>query len=135
MNEKNETTGSSTNGRETILIAEDEEIVKHFLQKSLEREGFRVLAASNGEEALASFRENMEDISLVLTDVVMPIKSGIELHNEIIAIRPDTRFLFISGYTSDFIMEQDEADNRVAFITKPFEKQVVINKIREMLGE
>lgn len=135
MNEKKETTGSSSNGPETILVAEDEEIVKHFLQRSLEREGYRVLTASNGEEALARFMENMEDIDLVLTDVIMPVKSGIEVHDEINAIRPDTRFLFISGYTSDFIMNKGETDSKVAFITKPFEKQVVINKIREMLDE
>ncbi len=133
MNRKNDPAGLSSNGSKTILVVDDEEIVKHFLQRFLEREGFRVLAASNGEEALARFRENVADISLVLTDVVMPVKSGVELHNEIKLINPETRFLFISGYTSDQMMINSESDKKIGFITKPFEKQAVIAKLREML--
>ncbi len=133
MNERKETTGMSSNAPETILVAEDEEVVNYFLQRSLEREGYRVLIASNGEEALQRFRENMEAVSLVITDVVMPIKSGIEVYNEISVIKPETRFLFISGYTSDLLVGKIESDKRTGYITKPFEKQAVISKVREML--
>ncbi len=133
MNEKEKPTGMSSNVSETILVAEDEEIVNYFLQRSLEKEGYRVLIALNGEEALQRFRENMEAVSLVITDVVMPIKSGIEVYNEISAMKPETRFLFISGFTSDLMMGKAESDKKMGYITKPFEKQVVIRKVREML--
>jgi len=133
MNKKEDPARMSSNEAKTILLAEDEEIVKQFLQKSMQREGYRVLTASNGEEALARFMENMEDISLVVTDVVMPIKSGIELHNEINLVKPETRFLFISGLTSDYILMEEGTDGRIGFITKPFEKKVVMDKIRELL--
>jgi len=74
---------SLAGGTETLLVAEDEELVKVFLRRVLERAGFRVIVAGDGKEAVAKFQENRNDISLVLSDVVMPKKNGKEIMEEI----------------------------------------------------
>ena len=119
-------------GSETLLIAEDEEIVKDFLKKILEKAGYRVIVAGNGEEAVARFREH-DDISLVLSDVVMPRKNGKEILAEIKEINPEIKVIFISGYTADIIQKRGIIEEGVEFITKPFSKNDLLRKIREVL--
>jgi len=123
----------SMTGSETVLVAEDEEIVKQFLKGILKRVGYRVVTASNGEEAIALFHENRDDISLVISDVVMPKKNGREIYEEIRAHRQDVKFLFISGYTADVILQKGIFSDGVEFITKPFSKNDILRKVREVL--
>jgi PAS domain S-box-containing protein len=119
-------------GVETLLIAEDEEIVKLFLRKILEKAGYRVIVANDGEEAVARFKE-YNDISLVLSDVVMPKKNGKEILEEIRRIKPQIKVIFISGYTADIIHAKGILEQDVDFISKPFSKNDLLLKVREVL--
>jgi two-component system, cell cycle sensor histidine kinase and response regulator CckA len=121
-------------GLETLLVAEDEEVVRAFLKRILEKAGYRVIVAGDGEEAVAQFREH-GDISLVLSDVVMPKKNGKEILAEIRKIKPGIKMIFISGYTADIIHQKGEMDEGVEFIPKPFTKHNLLQKIRAVLDE
>jgi PAS domain S-box-containing protein len=123
---------SCAGGMETILVAEDEEIVKVYLQRILERAGYRVIVADNGEEAVAKFEEH-GDISLVLSDVVMPKKNGKEILEDIKKIKPEMKVVFISGYTADIMHSKGILENDVDFIKKPFLKADLLRKVREVL--
>lgn len=119
-------------GSETLLVAEDEEIVRTLLTSILEKAGFRVIAAGNGVEALEKFREN-DDISLVVTDVVMPKLNGREILEEIRKTRPDMKGIYISGYTADIMKKKGILEKETDVITKPIRKDELLRKIREVL--
>jgi two-component system cell cycle sensor histidine kinase/response regulator CckA len=119
---------------ETLLVAEDEEIVRNFLRKILEKAGYKVIVADNGEEAVTRFKEH-DDISLVLTDVVMPKKNGKEMLDEIRKIKPGTKVVFISGYSADIISKKGKFEEGTEFIEKPFKKDDLLLKIREVLDK
>jgi signal transduction histidine kinase len=120
-------------GVETLLVAEDEEAVKVFLERTLARAGYKVIAASDGEEAVELFKKHRDEICLVLSDVVMPKKNGREIFEEIKRIKPGMRFVFISGYTADIMHSKGIPDKDVDFITKPFLKADFLRKMREVL--
>jgi two-component system cell cycle sensor histidine kinase/response regulator CckA len=124
---------SPTAGTETILVAEDEEIVRSLVSRMLERAGYRVISAGDGDDAVKKFMENRENISLVLSDVVMPKKTGREIYEEIKGSKPDVRVIFISGYTADIMHNKGIQEADVDFITKPFSKNALLRKIREVL--
>lgn len=121
-------------GTETLLLAEDEEIVKTLLKRTLEKAGYRVVVAADGNEALARFREH-DEIALVLSDVVMPGKNGKEILEEIREAKPGMKFIFISGYTADIIRERGMGEVKMdaEIITKPFSKNELLRKVRELL--
>jgi len=123
---------SLAGGTETLLVVEDEEIVKLFLKRTLGKAGYRVLAAGDGEEAMTLFREH-DDISLVLSDMVMPRKNGKELLVEVQQIKPEIKFIFISGYTANIMDSEGAQQAGVEFIMKPFSKNDILGKIREVL--
>lgn len=127
-------TATVAGGTETLLIAEDEEIVKTLLKKTFEKAGYRVVEAADGNEALARFREH-DDIALVLSDVVMPGKNGKEILAEIRAMNPGMKFIFISGYTADIIKQRGMGvvDEEVEIVTKPYSRDELLRKVREML--
>jgi YesN/AraC family two-component response regulator len=89
--------------------------------------------AANGEEAVSRFREHNSQISLVVSDVVMPKKNGREICEEIRSLRPDIKFIFISGYTADIILQKGIVEEGVDFVTKPFSKNEILQKVRNVL--
>jgi len=120
-------------GYETVLVVEDEETVRGLCVKLLERLGYTVLQASNGDEAIALAREHVKRIDLLLTDVVMPGMNGRELAERLVVLHPETKVLFTSGYTDDAIVHHGVLDEGVAFIGKPYTLSELANKIREVL--
>ena len=114
-----------------VLVAEDEQTIRRLVAEVLTRSGYKVFAASNGDEALRLLEEHVGEIDLLLTDVVMPGMSGPDLARAASAVKPSLRVLFSSGYTS----EPDEAfdDPDVAFIGKPFSPQALVAKVRDVL--
>ncbi|HET6420264.1 MAG TPA: PAS domain S-box protein [Geobacteraceae bacterium] len=122
-------------GMETLLVAEDEEVVKDFLKRILERAGYKVIAAGDGEEAVELFRKHRGEISLVISDVVMPKKNGKEISDEIRKIKPGMKVVFMSGYTADLMHSKGILENGVDFITKPFPKAELLRKVRETLDK
>ena len=120
-------------GRETILVVEDEDIVRTLTTEILADQGYRVLAATNGEEGLRLCREFDGAIDLLITDVVMPGMSGRELVEQVATIRPDTRVLYMSGFTDNAIVQHGVLDDGVFFIQKPFSPDALAIKARLVL--
>jgi PAS domain S-box-containing protein len=123
----------TSQGSETILIVEDEPAVRALLLDLLEMDGYQVLEAANGAEALQICRDNEDTIHLMITDVVMPQMGGREVAQSAALIRPQMRVLFMSGYTDDAIGNHGVLDSDVAFLEKPFTPDAVACKVREVL--
>jgi PAS domain S-box-containing protein len=120
-------------GTETILVAEDDESILNLTGITLRQAGYTVLTACNGEEAVQRFKENAGEIDLVLSDVVMPKLSGKEAMKQIHELKPAMPYLFVSGYSrhtqyTDFI-----EDRVLHFLSKPYESDVLLQKIRDLL--
>ena len=126
-------TTPSVGGMETLLVAEDDETVRMFMKKILERGGYKVIIADDGEDAVARFRQH-DDISLVLSDVVMPRKNGRELLNEIRRIKPGIKAIFISGYAAE-VMQKKGIEEGTEFIRKPFKKEDLLRRVRQVLDK
>jgi PAS domain S-box-containing protein len=120
-------------GTETVLIAEDDEAVRTFDTNLLSRFGYNVLAASDGDEALEKFMSRKDDIDIVVLDVVMPGKNGKEVHDRIQKIRPGTRVLFTSGYSSEIVKSKGLVEGDYDFIEKPHTPLKLLSKLREMM--
>jgi PAS domain S-box-containing protein len=120
-------------GSETILVVEDEDIVRALSTEILEKHGYRVLSAANGPEGLRLCREFSGRIDLLITDVVMPQMSGRELAERLALIRPETRVLYMSGFTDDAIVRHGVLDDDVFFIQKPFSPDALAFKTRSVL--
>jgi CheY-like chemotaxis protein len=120
-------------GSETILVVEDEEVVRGLTREILEGAGYRVLEAGGGAEALRLCEENDEPIDLLLTDVVMPETSGREVAEQLTLLRPNISVLFMSGYTDAAIVHHGILDSTVEFIQKPFNPRALVEKVREVL--
>lgn len=117
----------------TVLIAEDENIVRKVIKRTLERRGYSVLAASSGEEAINICRTYDGPIHLLLTDVVMPGMNGPALAGEARAMRPDMAILYMSGYSEDIMAHRGMLDSNIPFIEKSFSEQVLAQKVRDVL--
>ncbi|MBI4567793.1 MAG: response regulator [Planctomycetes bacterium] len=124
---------SAVGGDETILLVEDDEMVRALAQEILETVGYRMLVAHDGTEACAALGNTEAKVDLVLTDVVMPRLGGPALLERMRALRPDLRFLFMSGYTADVIVHDGVLDPGAHFIGKPFTPDALARKVREVL--
>ncbi|MFW6099372.1 MAG: ATP-binding protein, partial [Thermodesulfobacteriota bacterium] len=122
-------------GNETILVAEDEEVLLQTCKHVLERQGYTVLAARKPGEALALAEQHSGEIHMVLTDVVMPEMNGCELAERLQALRPKTKCLFMSGYTADVVARHGVLDRGVEFIEKPFSFTELAGKVRDVLDK
>jgi len=120
-------------GDETLLLVEDEPEVRSLVQRILKTQGYTVVTAANPDEALAVAREFKGPIQLMVTDVVMPGMSGLQLAERLAPTRPDMRVLFMSGYTNDAIGHQGVLDPGTAFLQKPFTPNALARKVREVL--
>ena len=118
---------------DTVLIVEDEEIVRELVCQVLTARGYDVLCASHGAEALALSDAHPGKIALLITDVVMPQMGGLELSRLIAERRPDTRVLFVSGYSESDMNEQGILTPEADFMEKPFTPQALTRKVREVL--
>jgi hypothetical protein len=120
-------------GQETILLVEDEDDVRALAREVLERQGYTVLEAGDGAQALQVHEKEGDRIDLILTDVVMPRMSGREMVDRVRATRPAMRVLYMSGYTGDAIVRHGVLDASMLLLGKPFTPAALIAKIREVL--
>src|SRR5262245_52536377 len=111
---------SGTSGTETLLIVENEVAIRNLLQMALRKNGYTVLAAESGREALEIAREHTGTIHLLITDVVMPEMDGPELVKHALTIRPEMQTLFMSGYMDEALEDRGLPPANVNFIQKPF---------------
>lgn len=125
--------GSLSSKGETVLLVEDEEMVREPTRRMLVGRGYTVLAAADADEALHVARDFEGEIDLLLTDVVMPRRSGKELSSDLAQLSPITKVLFMSGYTQDVIVHQGVVDEGVNLIEKPFAAESLLRKIRDVL--
>ena len=119
---------------ETVLIVEDEEIVRELVCQVLSEQGYDVLCAANGAEALQMSDDHPGKVSLLITDVVMPQIGGLELARRLLALRHDLKVLYVSGYSEDDMSEQGVLSEDMEFLEKPFTPQAITRKVREILA-
>ncbi len=122
-------------GTETVLIAEDDRGVRDLIRLALSRFGYKCLVAASGEEALGIAAAHDGPLPILVSDVVMPRMSGPQLRDRLLAIRPETRVLFLSGYTDDEMIKRGVLEDGVAFLQKPFPPDALARKVREVLDK
>ena len=127
--------GSGCEGTETILVVEDEPQIRSVAKRMLERKGYSVLLADNGEEGLCMFREHRSEIALVLSDVIMPKLGGAGLYEAIRAEAPNTRFMFMSGHAAHVLRVSGQVDARAPFMYKPWTGVELLSRVRETLDK
>jgi PAS domain S-box-containing protein len=120
-------------GRETVLLVEDDAIVRSLAEASLEKCGYRVLVAKDGEDALRTAREHNGPIHLLVSDVVMPGMGGRAVAEGVKTLRPDMKILFVSGYPTDEVVRRGILEATMPFLQKPFKPVQLARKVREVL--
>ncbi len=123
----------SLQGMETVLLVEDEEMLRALARQVLQRKGHRVLEAPGGPEAVEIFERHEGPINLLLTDVVMPKMSGHELAKRLTMLSPELKVLYISGYTEEALVDRDLSNQGRAFLRKPFTSDALARSVRELL--
>jgi len=121
-------------GRETILLVEDEFIVRNLISNILKHYGYTVIESENGEKALEVRAQCSEQpVDMLITDVVMPGISGRVLADRLQSVYPEMKVLYISGYTDDAIVRHGVLDHGIPFLQKPFAPKDLAKKVREIL--
>jgi DNA-binding NtrC family response regulator len=124
---------SDAQGSGTILVVDDEEIVRDTARNTLERYGYRILMARDGREAIELFREVPQEIALVLLDLTMPYMNGEEVLREMQAIRPPVRVLLSSGFNEVEAVRRFTGKGLAGFIQKPYTSMALAEKIKQVL--
>jgi two-component system cell cycle sensor histidine kinase/response regulator CckA len=120
---------------ETILLAEDNEDVRRLAKEVLERTGYTVIEAIDGEDTIRQFLHNKDTINFLIIDAVMPGKNGKEVYHEIKKIKPNMKALFTSGDTKDIIINKGGYDPSYNFLSKPLSPNKLLHRVRELLDE
>jgi two-component system cell cycle sensor histidine kinase/response regulator CckA len=120
-------------GSETILLVEDDIRIGNLALKALKRQGYKVLYAPNGGEALMLAEKYSNRIDMLVTDVVMPVMNGRELAERLLKLHPEMKVLFTSGYTEDVILRHGVVEKNLNFIGKPYSFQAMAGKVRNVL--
>ena len=121
-------------GTDTILLVEDDDIIRALIERYLKSTNYQVLAASNGHDALAQWQQHVGAIRLLITDVVMPGMSGRELAKKLVTLDGETKVLYMSGYADDVIRDQGVLENGSQFLAKPFGMEELGQKVYELLN-
>jgi len=116
-----------------VLLVEDEDAVRNIVKTALESQGYRLLVAASGEEAMNMAKAYKEPIGLLITDIVLPELNGKEIARRIHKKRPGMIVLFMSGYTDVSLNQLDDPETRIHFIAKPFTPAALNRKVRELL--
>ncbi|MDT8066820.1 MAG: response regulator [Terriglobia bacterium] len=119
----------------TILLVEDEDFVRNVTREVLELHGYQVLEAIDADEGLELYGENIDIIDLLLTDVVMPGRNGREFANQLLALRPGLKVIFMSGYTDRAVVRESFSDPNLNYLQKPFTLDTLADKVRHVLEQ
>ncbi len=118
---------------ETILVAEDEETTRKFLDVFLRQKGYRVILAEDGEDAIKKYEKNKDRIDMLILDIVLPKKNGKAVYDSIKSQNPDIKALFMSGYTDDIVTVRSIFEEGLEFISKPLDVPAFILRVQEIL--
>lgn len=132
---KAEESTNPTGGTETILLAEDDDMLRKLSTTVLEERGYEVIEAVDGEDAISKFKDNKDRIDIFLTDLIMPKKSGKEAYDEIRKIRPDIKTIFASGYSPDIVQDRASLGKDAVIVFKPITPMDLLRKVREVLDK
>lgn len=121
----------SERGMQRIILAEDDESMRRFLVKALEKAGYSVVAFGNGADAYQRIRE--EPFSLLLTDIVMPEMDGIELARRASELDPDLKIMFITGFAAVALNSEEQAARDAKVLSKPFHLRDLVQEVERML--
>jgi CheY-like chemotaxis protein len=122
-------------GEETILLVEDEPMVRSVSRETLEMSGYQVIEAADGPDALRFIESYGGTIHLLLTDVVMPVMSGRELAERLVSSRPEMKVLYMSGYGGGVVVRHGVSEEGTQFLEKPFELSTLALRVREILDQ
>src|SRR5262249_31363460 len=122
-----------SDNQETILLVEDEDMVRSMTRTLLQQAGYTVLEGRNGADALQVSEKHQGPIDLLLTDVVMPKMTGRTLYQRLAQIRPKMKVLFMSGYTDSALFRHGLAEVPAAILLKPFTSEALLTHVREIL--
>jgi len=117
----------------TILVIEDEDVVRGLICELLEEEGFRVIPAPGPEQGLEAAQEHLGTIDMIFTDVMMPGMRGDELAARLVGMKPGVKVLYTSGFTEDSIEMDDALDDGSQFLRKPFTPDALVQKVKDVL--
>ena len=120
---------------QTILLVDDEDSVRGVAQRALERQGYTVLMARHAKEALEICAQHADPVHLLITDVVMPVMSGIDLAEQVTASYPETSVLYISGHVEEAAIQHVLQGQDAAFLQKPFTPTILRQRVRELLEQ
>ena len=121
------------NGNETVLVVDDIEFVRSFLNDALPMFGYSVICAEDGMDGLNKFKENKDKIHVMLLDIVMPKMTGIELFKRIKKLEPNIKVLFMSGYND--IFDRNIHQDKIECISKPFKIETLLKEMRGVLDK
>ena len=127
-----EVEGDAQAGGVGILLVDDDDDVRNVVKDMLEDAHYRVYIAENGKEAISLFRDNLDSIDLLVSDVVMPMMNGREVYEQLNRIKPGLPAVFISGYPSDILKQLYTAKN-VKFLAKPLKQSILVRTIQDLL--
>lgn len=120
-------------GTETILLAEDEDEIRTLIKIVLEDQGYTVIEAKDGGDAIRKFSSFANEVDLMILDVVMPGKNGVHVHSAARTINPGIKVIFISGYVADTVCRQYLAGEQMHFLDKPINPTVLLEKVRSVI--
>ena len=132
---KEQTSADDLTGSEAILIVEDDDKVRNLVCEILEPQGYSILEAKDGMEALRVSKEHGDQIHLMITDVVMPGMGGRELEERLRPLRPDMKVIYMSGYTDNAIVHHGILSPEMEFLQKPISSEALKRKVREVLDQ
>ncbi len=129
------TEGHPIGGTETILLAEDDENVRNLTRTVLENFGYQVIIANDGQDAVNRYKDDRDKIRLLLFDIIMPKKTGTDAYDEIKAMTPGVKVLFLSGYASDMVRQRVLIDEGLPVVNKPISPTELLKQVRETLDK
>jgi len=124
---------SPLGGTETILVTEDDAKIRRLYETIFKRQGYTVILAQDGDEAIGEFSKNKDRINIVLLDMIMPNKGGREVYYEIRRLKPEMKVIFASGYSAERIDKESLVGENVDFLFKPVSPTDLLKKVRAML--
>lgn len=121
--------------KKTILVAEDEKIIRNLTNVTLKKAGYEVLLAEDGLQAIEIFKQNKDSIDLLMLDVMMPNMNGWEAYQAINHMNPDIPVIFCSGYSDDILKEEYLHEVPAEIVQKPYRLNVLLNRISEVIKD